>query len=103
VARKAVKKRRKAKKKKAKKLLKKMIKKEQAKYTHSDFHEVLHNYAQFSGNHPNENFYSMHLGKSPHFDGKDYPKWAYDMQMHLYGLHPSLWKDYPHRRRSPHT
>jgi hypothetical protein len=32
------------------------------------------------------------LGKPPHFDGKDYPKWAYDMQMHLYGLHPSLWK-----------
>jgi hypothetical protein len=32
------------------------------------------------------------LGKPPHFDVKDYPKWAYDMQMHLYGLHPSLWK-----------
>jgi hypothetical protein len=32
------------------------------------------------------------LGKPSHFDGKDYPKWAYDMQMHLYRLHPSLWK-----------
>jgi hypothetical protein len=76
----------------AKKLLKKMIKKEQAKYTHSGFHEVPHNYAQFLGNHPSEKFYSMHLGKPPHFDGMGYPKWAYDMQMHLYGLHPSLRK-----------
>jgi hypothetical protein len=94
VARKVAKKRRKAKKKKkkAKKLLKKMINKDQAKYTHSSFHEVPHNYTQFSGNHPNKKFYSVHLGKPPHFDGKDYPKWAYDMQMHLYGLHPSLWK-----------
>jgi hypothetical protein len=50
------------------------------------------NYAQFPGNHPNEKFYSVHLGKPPLFDGKDYPKWAYDMQMHLYGLHHSLWK-----------
>jgi hypothetical protein len=94
---KAAKKRRKAKKKKkakkmAKKLLKKMIKQEQAKYTHSDFNEVPHNYAQFPGNHPNEKFYSVHLGKPPHFDGKDYSKWADDMQMHLYGLHPSVWK-----------
>jgi hypothetical protein len=82
-----VKKRRKAKKKKkakkmAKKLLKKMIKKEQAKYTQ----------AQFLGNHPNDKFYSVHLGKPPHFDRKDYTKWAYDMQMHPYGLHLSLWK-----------
>jgi hypothetical protein len=43
------KKRRKAKKMKkakkmSKKLLKKMIKKEQAKYTHSGFYEVPHNY-----------------------------------------------------------
>jgi hypothetical protein len=96
-ARKAAKKRRKAKRKKkakkmAKKLLKKMIKKEQAKYTHSGFHEVPHNYAQFLGNHSNKKFYSVHLGKPPHFDGKDYPQWAYDMQMHLYRLHPSLWK-----------
>jgi hypothetical protein len=91
-AKKATKKRRKAKKKKAKKLLKKMIKKEQAKYTHSDFYEVPHNYAQIPGNHYNDKFYSVHLGKPPHFEGKDYPKWAYDMQMHLYRLHPSLWK-----------
>jgi hypothetical protein len=96
-ARKAVKKRRKAKKKKkakklAKKLLKKMIKKEQAKYTHSGFYEVPHHYTQFPGNKSNDKFYFVHLGKPPHFDGKDYPKWAYGMQMHLYGLHPSLWK-----------
>jgi hypothetical protein len=76
----------------AKKLLKKMIKKEQAKYTHSGYYEVPHNYAQFPGNHPNENFYSVHLGKPPRFNGKDYPKWAYDMQMHLYRFHPSLLK-----------
>jgi hypothetical protein len=93
---KAAKKRRKAKKQKkkakkmAKKLLKKMIKKEQAKYTHSGYYEVPHNYAQLPGNNSNEKFYFVHLGKSPHFDVKDYPKWAYDMQMHLYGLHPSL-------------
>jgi hypothetical protein len=79
-------------KKMAKKLLKKMIKKEQGKYTHSGFYEVPHNYAQLPGNNSNEKFYSVHLGKPPHFDGKDYPKWAYDMQMHLYGLHPYLWK-----------
>jgi hypothetical protein len=96
-AKKAAKKRRKAKKKKkakkmAKKLLKKMIKKKQAKYTHSSFYEVPHNYAQIPGNNSNDKFYSVHLGKPPHFDGKDYPKWAYDMQMHLYRLHPSLWK-----------
>jgi hypothetical protein len=96
-SKKVAKKRRKAKKNKkakkmAKKLLKKMIKKKQAKYTHSGFYEVPHSYAQISGNNSNDKFYSMHLGKPPHFDGKDYPKWAYDMQMHLYGLHPSLWK-----------
>jgi hypothetical protein len=96
-AKKAAKKRRKVKKKKkankmAKKLLKKTIKKEQAKYTHYGFYEVPHNYAQILGNNYNETVYSVHLGKPPHFDGKDYPKWAYDMQLHLYGLHPSLWK-----------
>jgi hypothetical protein len=94
-AKKAAKKRRKAKKKKkakkmAKKLLKKMINKEQAKYTHSGFYEVPHNYAQIPGNNSNDKFYSVHLGKPLHFDGKDYPKWDYDMKMHLYGLHPSL-------------
>jgi hypothetical protein len=96
-AKKAAKKRRKAKKKKkakkmTKKLLKKMIKKEQAKYYHSGFYEVPHNYGQIPGNNSNDKFYSVHLGKPPHFDWKDYPKWAYDMQMHIYGLHPSLWK-----------
>jgi hypothetical protein len=53
---------------------------------------VPHNYAQIASNNSDEKFYSVHLGKPPHFDGKDYLKWAYDMQMHLYGLHPSLWK-----------
>jgi hypothetical protein len=92
-AKKAAKKRRKAKKKKlAKKLLKKMIKKEQAKYTHFSYYEVPHNYAQILGNNSNEKFYSMHLGKPPHFDRKDYPKWAFDMQMHIYGFYPSLGK-----------
>jgi hypothetical protein len=76
----------------AKKLLRKMIKKEQAKYTHSGYYEVPHNYRQIPVNNSNDKLYSVHLGKPPHFDGKDYPKWAYDMQMHLYGLHPSLWK-----------
>jgi hypothetical protein len=95
-ARKVAKKRRKAKKKKkakkmAKKLLKKMIKKEQAKYTHYGYYEVPHHYTQFPGNNSNNKFYTVHLGKPPHFDGKVYPKWAYDMQMHLYGLHPTLW------------
>jgi L-amino acid N-acyltransferase YncA len=89
-----VKKKRKAKKKKArkmaKKLLKKMIKKEQAKYTHSGYYEVPHHYTQFPSNNSNKKFYFVHLGKHPHFDGKDYLKWAYDMQMHLYRLHPSL-------------
>jgi hypothetical protein len=93
-ARKAVKKRRKAKrKKKAKKLLKKGSRRSKpSTYTHSGFYGVPHNYAQFPGNNSNKKFYSMNLGKPPHFDGKDYHKWAYDMQMHLYGLHPSLWK-----------
>jgi hypothetical protein len=95
-AKKATMKRRKPKKKKkakkmAKKLLKKVIKKEQAKYTHSGFYEVPHNYAQIPGNNSNKKLYSMHLGKPPHFDAKDYPKWSYDMQMHLYGLHPFHW------------
>jgi hypothetical protein len=74
-AKKATKKRKKAKKKKkakemAKKLLKKMIKKEQAKYTHSGFYEVPHNYAQIPSNNSNDKFYSMHLGKPPHFVGR---------------------------------
>jgi hypothetical protein len=32
------------------------------------------------------------LGKPPFFGGTDYPKWSYDMKMHLYGLHPSIWE-----------
>jgi hypothetical protein len=26
------------------------------------------------------------------FDGTYYPKWSYDMKMHLYELHPSIWE-----------
>jgi hypothetical protein len=63
-AKKAAKKRRKAKKKKK-------AKKEQAKYTHSGFYEMPHNYAQIPSNNSNEKFYSVHLGKPPHFDGED--------------------------------
>jgi hypothetical protein len=95
-AKKAAKKIRKAKKKKAKKMekkfLKKMIKKEQAKHAPTGYYKGPYHYTQILGNNPNDKFYFIHLGKPPHFDGKDYPKWAYDMQMHLYGLHPSLWK-----------
>jgi hypothetical protein len=77
-AKKAAKNRRKAKKKKkakkmAKKLLEKMIKKEQAKYTHSGFYEVPHNYAQILGTTLTK-CCSVHSGKPSHFDGKDYPK-----------------------------
>jgi hypothetical protein len=43
----------------AKKLRKKMIKKEQAKYTHSSFYEVPHNYGQIPGNNSNDKFYSV--------------------------------------------
>jgi hypothetical protein len=90
-AKKLAKKRRKGKrKKKAKKMAKKMIKKEQARYTHSGFYEVPHNYAPFPDSNSNEKFYSVYLGKPPHFERKDYPKWANDMQIYLYGLHPSL-------------
>ena len=78
-------------KKMAKKLFKKMIKKEQQKHSPSGYYEVSYNYSQ-SGNNSHDKFTSVHLGKPQHFDGTDYPKWAYDMQMHLYGLHPSLWK-----------
>jgi hypothetical protein len=38
----------------AKKLLKKMIKKEKAKYSHSGFYEVPHNYGQIPGNNSND-------------------------------------------------
>jgi hypothetical protein len=34
---------------------------------------VPHNYGQIPGNNSNDKFYSVHLGKPPHFDGKDYP------------------------------
>lgn len=37
-------------------------------------------------------FQSINLGKAPYFDGTNYSKWAYDMKLHLFGLHPSLWE-----------
>jgi hypothetical protein len=75
--------------KKAKKLMKKRIKEESEKHPFFGLHQVSHNYN--SSQHPSQ-FQSVHLGKSPFFDGMDYPKWSYDMKMHLYGLHPSIWK-----------
>jgi hypothetical protein len=69
-----------------------MIKKKQAKHSPSSYYEVPYHYTQIPGYNPNNKLYFVHFGKPPHFDGKDYPKWAYDMQMHLYGLYPSLWK-----------
>jgi hypothetical protein len=41
---------------------------------------------------PTSQFQSVHLGKPHFFDGMDYPKWSYDMKMHLYGVHPSIWE-----------
>jgi hypothetical protein len=32
------------------------------------------------------------LGKPLFFDGTDYPKWSFDIKMHLYRLHPSIWE-----------
>jgi hypothetical protein len=58
----------------AKKLLKKMIKKEQSKHTPTGYYEVPYHYMQISRNNHNDKFYSVHLEKPPHFDGKDYPK-----------------------------
>jgi hypothetical protein len=46
--------------------------KKKAKYTHFSFYEVPQTYTQFLGNHPNEKFYYVHLGKPTHLDGKDY-------------------------------
>ena len=51
-------------------------------------HQVPHNYEQQP--YSSSQFQSIHLGRAPYFNGMDYPKWAFDMKMHLYRLHPSV-------------
>ena len=53
-------------------------------------HQVPLNYEQ--PHYSSSQFQSIHLGRAPYFDGTDYPKWAFDMKMHLYGFHPSIWE-----------
>ena len=76
--------------KKARKLMKKRIKEESEKHPFFGMHQVPHNYAQ--SQYLSSQFQSVKLGQPPFFDGKDYLKWLYDMKMHLYGLHPSIWE-----------
>jgi hypothetical protein len=76
--------------KKAKKLMMKRIKKESEKHPFFVLNQVPHNYA--SSQYPTCRFQSVHLGKPAFFNGMDYPKWSYDMKMHLYGLHSSIWE-----------
>jgi hypothetical protein len=76
--------------KKAKKLMMKRIKEESEKHPFFRLNQVPHNYA--SSQYPTSQFQSVHLGKPPLFDGLDYPMWSYDMKMHLYGLHSSIWE-----------
>ena len=76
--------------KKARKLMKQRIKKEKEKHPFFGMHQVPHNYEQQM--YSSSQFQSIHLGRAPYFDGTDYPKWAFDMKMHLYGLHPSIWE-----------
>uniref|UniRef100_K3ZMI5 CCHC-type domain-containing protein n=1 Tax=Setaria italica TaxID=4555 RepID=K3ZMI5_SETIT len=78
--------------KKAIKLMKKRIKEESDKHPFFGYHQVPSNYPPPSSQYPSSQFQSVHLGKPPYFDGTDYPKWAYDMKMHLYGLQPSIWE-----------
>uniref|UniRef100_K4AJQ3 Uncharacterized protein n=1 Tax=Setaria italica TaxID=4555 RepID=K4AJQ3_SETIT len=79
-------------KKRANKLMKKRIKEESEKHPFFGYYQVPPNYLPPSSQYPSSQFQSVHLGKPPYFDGTDYPKWAYDMKMQLYGLHPSIWK-----------
>ena len=76
--------------KKARKLMKKRIKEEKEKHPFYGMHQVPHNYEQQG--YSSSQFQSIHLGHAPYFDGTDYPKWAFDMKMHLYGLHPLVWE-----------
>jgi hypothetical protein len=70
--------------KKAKKLMNKRVKEERDKHPFFGLNQIPHNYA--SSQYPSSQFQLVHLGKPPFFDGTDYPKWAYEMKMHLYGL-----------------
>jgi hypothetical protein len=74
--------------KKAEKLMMKQIKKESEKHHFFGLNQVPHNYT--SSQYPTSQFQSVHLGKPSLFDGTYYPKWSYDMKMHLYELHPSI-------------
>jgi hypothetical protein len=67
--------------KNAKKLMRKRIKEESEKHTLFGLQQVPHSYA--SSQYPSSQFQSAHLGKPLFFDGMDYPKWSYDMKMHL--------------------
>jgi hypothetical protein len=40
----------------------------------------------------NAHFFSIPLGKPPHFDGEDYSFWSHEMRSHLFSLHPSIWE-----------
>jgi hypothetical protein len=76
--------------KKAKQLMEKRIKQESEKHPFFGLHQVPHNYTQ--SHYLSYQFQSINLGQPSFFDGTDYPKWAYDMKMHLYGFHPSIWE-----------
>jgi hypothetical protein len=76
--------------KKAEKLMRKILKEESEKHPFFGLQQVPHNYAQ--SQYPTSQFQSVHLEKPSFFDGTDYPKWSYDMKMHLYGLHLSIWE-----------
>uniref|UniRef100_K3Y1N6 DUF4219 domain-containing protein n=1 Tax=Setaria italica TaxID=4555 RepID=K3Y1N6_SETIT len=79
-------------KKKTTKLIKKKIKEESEKHLFFGYHKVPPNYPPTSSQYSSSQFQYVHLGNPPYFDGTDYPKWGYDMKMHFYGLHPSIWE-----------
>ena len=74
--------------KKVRKLMKKRIIEEKEKHPFFGMHQVPHNYEQQQ--YSSSPFQSIHLGRALYFDGTNYSKWAFDMKMHLYGLHPSV-------------
>jgi hypothetical protein len=76
--------------KKAKKVMRKRLMEESEKHPFFGLQQVPHNYAQ--SQYPTSQFQLVRLEKAPFLDGTDYPKWSYDMKMHLYGLHPSIWE-----------
>jgi hypothetical protein len=40
----------------------------------------------------NAHYFSIPLGKPPHFDGEGYTIWSHKMCNHLFSLHPSIWE-----------